>query len=135
MCVRGASALGTLLAEHPEADARVIVVWLPVILSDFGPPSRSVRKPLRDPRVIEFWDPDKWASPRMMERATMMVRARGEEPDFDPDDTAWDLIGLFPAGVVWEEPFPTPTWWGAPVVENLGPVEARLAGSATDQRR
>jgi len=124
--VRGASALGTLLAGHPNAEVRVIVIWLPVVLSDFGPPSKSVRKPLRDPRVFEFWDPEKWASPRMMERAVQMVRAGGEEPEFDTDDTAWDMIALYPAGVVWEDPFPTPTWWEFPVVENLAPVETRL---------
>ena len=124
--MRGASALGTLLAGHPNAEVRVIVIWLPVVLSDFGPPSKSVRKPLRDPRVFEFWDPEKWASPRMMERAVQMVRAGGEEPEFDTDDTAWDMIALYPAGVVWEDPFPTPTWWEFPVVENLAPVETRL---------
>lgn len=117
--MRGASALGNLLAAHPQADVRVFVIWLPVIESDAGPPSKRVRRPLRDPRVIEFWDPDKWASPRMMERATMMVRAQGEEPNFDPEGPAWDLITLFPAGVEWEDPFPAPAWWGFPVVESL----------------
>ena len=126
MCVRGASALGDVLAAHPEANIRVMVIWLPVIPSDQGPPARKVRKPLRDPRVIEFWDENKWASPKMIERATMMARARGEEPDFEPDAIAWDLIGLFPAGVGWEEPFPTPSWWGAPVVDSLEPVEEHL---------
>ena len=74
--------------------------------------------------MIEFWDADKWASPRMMERAALMVRAEGGVPDFGPDTIAWDLIALYPAGVVWEEPFPAPSWWDAPVVEALEPVEA-----------
>jgi len=125
--VRGASALGQLLADHPESDVRVIVIWLPVIPSDTGPPTNKVRKPLRDPRVVEFWDPELWASPRMMQRAVLMAQARGQEPDFDPDGIAWDLIGLFPAGVGWEDPFPKPNWWGAPVVDSLEPVEKHLS--------
>lgn len=76
--------------------------------------------------MIEFWDPGKWASPRMMARATRIVRARGEEPDFAPDAIAWDLIALFPAGIAWEEPFPAPTWWDGPVVEALEPVGVLL---------
>lgn len=126
MCVRGASALGKLLKEHPETDVRVLVIWLPVIDSDRGPPTAEVRKPLQDPRVIEYWDPNRWASPRMMERAAIMIRAEEREPDFGPDAIAWDLIALFPAGVTWEEPFPTPAWYGAPVVESLEPVREFL---------
>ena len=59
----------------------------------------------------------------MMERAVMLIRARGEEPDFGPDAIAWDVIGLFPAGVVWEDPFPAPTWWAGPVVDGLDHVQ------------
>lgn len=124
--MRGASALGKLLADHPSANVRVIVIWLPVIETDEGPPRKQVRKPLRDARVIEFWDPDRWASPRMMERAAQLVRARGQETDFGPEAIAWDVIALFPAGVAWEDPFPVPAWWDGPVVDGLEPVEKLL---------
>lgn len=125
--MRGASALGELLARHPEAKVRVLVIWLPVIWTDRGPPKEKVRRPLQDPRVIEFWDPHLWASPRMMERAARMLRAQGEEPEFGPDDVAWDVIGLFPAGVVWEDPFPEPTWYEGPVADVLDPVDEFLS--------
>lgn len=125
--MRGASALGKLLAAHPEADVRVMVIWLPVLDSDKGPPRDKVRRPLRDPRVTEYWDPERWASPRMLERASLVMRARGEEPDFGPDAVAWDVIALFPAGVVWEDPFPAPTWWDAPVEDALEPVAKVLS--------
>lgn len=127
MCVRGASALGEVLKRHPGADIRVVVIWLPVLVSDTGPPTKRVRGPLQDRRVIEYWDPDRWASPKMMQRATMMVHARGEEPDFDPEGVAWDLIALFPPGTVWEEPFPAPSWYGAPVVDALEEVEDQVS--------
>jgi hypothetical protein len=126
--VQGASALGALLASHSEADVRVLVIWLPVMASDTGPPTNEVRRPLQDTRVMEFWDPELWASPRMMPRAVAMARAQGEEPDFDPNGIAWDLIALFPRGTTWEDPFPAPVWWGAPVVDSLEPVEGTLSG-------
>ena len=124
--MRGASALGTLLARYPDADVRVLVIWLPVLPSDTGPPTEALRGALRDPRVTEFWDPGRWASPRMMERARMMVREQGGEPGFPADAIAWDLIGLFPAGGRWEEPFPAPVWHGGPVVDSLESVEQFL---------
>ena len=127
--MRGASALGKLLGLHPAANVRVLVIWLPAIWTDMGPPKEKVRRPLQDPRLIEFWDPELWASPRMMERAATMARAEGKEFEVGPDDIAWDLIGLYPAGVVWEDPFPTPTWYEGPVVDALGPVERFLSGA------
>jgi hypothetical protein len=128
--MRGASALGNLLDQHPKANVRVLVIWLPVIRSDKGPPKDEVRRPLQDARVIEFWDPHLWASPRMIERAAIMARAQGKEAEFGPDDVAWDVIGLFPAGVVWEDPFPTPTWYDGPVADVLDPVKRFLSGAS-----
>ena len=130
--MRGASALGRLLAKYPLANVRVLVVWLPVIESDKGPPADRVRIPLQDPRVIEYWDPGRWASPKMLERAALMVRARGDEPDFGPGAIAWDLILLYPTGGVWTDPFPQPAWWSGPVVDVLEPVEKLLAARQSE---
>ena len=103
--MRGASALGALLAEHPAAPARVIVIWEPVIDSDRGPPTVDVRRPLMDPRVVEFWDPERWMSPRAIERATLMARTDGKDPP-PPGSIAWDFVAYYPPGVAWQEPFP-----------------------------
>ena len=125
--MRGASALGKLLKKYPEAPARVLVVWEPVILTDLGRPIGAVRKPLADPRVTEFWDEHLWLSPRIVERAARMAQENGTEPPLGPDDIAWDLIVLFEPGIQWEDPFPVPSWYGPePVVHSLGPVEEAL---------
>jgi len=127
VCVRGASALGDLLTKYPDADVRVLVVWEPVILTDLGPPMRGVRRPLSDPRVVEFWDEKRWLSPRMVERAAMIAREKGEDPPLGPDEVAWDVIAIFPPGTLWENPFPAPSWYGEePVERSLGPVEETL---------
>ena len=126
--MRGASALGELLAKYPRADVRVLVVWEPVILTDLGPPTRGVRKPLEDPRVREYWDEHRWLSPRMVKRAAMIAEEKGTQPPLGPDDIAWDLIARFDAGSLWEDPFPVPSWYGdRPVVQSLEPVEKILA--------
>jgi hypothetical protein len=122
-CLRGASALGKALAEHPRAQARVYVVWFPVVKSDLGPPSAAARAPLRDPRVLEFWDPDRRVSPRMIDRALKLARAKGETPDFDEGAIAWDVIAFLPEATVWEEPFPTPLWTDAPVEQAIPRVK------------
>jgi hypothetical protein len=127
-CVEGIAAFGKAIADRPEADLRVLVVWLPVLESDVGPPADSARRPLRDPRVTEFWDPDRRVSPRMIDRAMRLVRAKGQEPDFDADVIAWDVAMFFPAGTAWEDPFPTPAWSDAPV-EQAVPRVIRALGA------
>lgn len=123
--MRGASALGALLAEHKGADVRVLVIWEPVLPSDRGPPSEEVRAPLQDARVIEYWDEHRWMSPLVMQRAALIARATGT-PEPQPGAIAWDFIALYPAGVRWEDPFPTPTWHGEPVIDSLEPVAEAL---------
>lgn len=134
--MRGASALGDLLRKYPQADVRVLIVWEPVILTDIGRPIQSVRQPLSDPRVTEFWDEKRWLSPRMIERAALIARAKGEEPPLGPDDIAWDVIAIFPEGTLWEDPFPVPSWYGEePVVRSLGPVEEALSSESLVESR
>ncbi len=65
--------------------------------------------------MTELWDPERWASPRMVARAGL-----------DPGEIAWDVIALYPATVGWAEPFPAPTWYDGPVVQALEPVERFL---------
>ena len=125
-CRGGIETFGKAIAEHPNADVRVIVVWLPVLASDIGPPGDSVRRLLRDPRVVEFWDPDHRVSARMIDRAMRLARSKGEQPDFDEDTLAWDVAMFFPANASWEEPFPTPAWSDAPVEQAVPRVRRSL---------
>ena len=126
--MRGASALGELIHKYPKADVQVIVVWEPVLPSDVGPPRDKVRRPLADPRVVEYWDPNLWMSNRAIRRAIQQAQAAGEEPPSE-DDIAWDFVAIFPAGTSWDDPFPIPSWHEGPVVNALGPVEEALAGT------
>ena len=119
--MRGASALGDLLAAHPSADVRVLVVWLPVIASDLGPPTATVRHPLTvDPRVTEFWDPTQWASHRILSRPGSESAHR--------EGVVWDEVDAYPKGVLWADPFPTPSWSGRPIVDQLQVVDGLLRG-------
>jgi hypothetical protein len=126
--VRGASALGELLARYPTAKVRVLVVWQPVIETDLGPPAPEVRAPLaRDPRVVELWDPDRWMSPRVVARFAAVARAVGTASPFADDAVAWDFVAAFATDAAWSEPFPAPiTLPDTPVEKQLAPVEALL---------
>lgn len=124
--MRGASALGEALAAHPRADVRVLVIWLPVLDTDQGPPTEAVRRPLAvDVRVTEFWDPTHWASPRMLERA-----ARVDPEAARPGAVAWDVVAIYPPGATWSDPFPAPSWYGRPVVDRRKEIDDALEAAS-----
>jgi len=124
--VRGASALGQLLADARDSPLAVVVVWEPVIESDLGPPTDGGRAPLADPRVTELWDPEHLAS------RELLAAARADPEHFPSGDTvagqgvAWDLIALFPPGARWEARPPRPDYFGAPVVEAIAGARRAL---------
>lgn len=123
--MRGASALGELLARYPDADVQVIVVWEPVLAAD-GEPTDRVRAPLAaDSRVVEYWDPGLWMSSQVVQRMRLIAEAELKEPPPE-DQIAWDFIAIFPAGTSWQDPFPVPTWYDGPVLLVLAPVENAL---------
>jgi hypothetical protein len=63
----------------------------------------------------------------MVERALLVADEHGFESPVQRGDTAWDVIVYFAPGVIWEDPFPVPTWYGDDVVvRSLGPVEGQL---------
>lgn len=127
VCVRGASALGELLARYPEASVRLQVVWVPVVETDHGPPEPSVTAPLDDPRVTWYWDKDRILSPLMAARMMQLYREGHPVPQIDSGDIVWDVIASFAPATSWEEPFPTPTWFGMDAVLTVLPdVERQL---------
>lgn len=127
VCVRGASALGELVARYPQAPVRFQVVWIPVVPTDHGPPEPSVTAPLDDPRVTWYWDPDRLLSPRMAERMMRLYESGRAVPQIEPGDVVWDVIASFAPGTSWEEPFPTPSWFGMDAVMTVLPeVERQL---------
>jgi len=63
----------------------------------------------------------------MMERAALIYRSQGREPDWGPGAIAWDVIAGFPAGALWEEPFPSPVWWVNPVENGAEDLERQIA--------
>lgn len=124
--MRGASALGEALAAHPRADVRVLVIWLPVLETDRGPPTETVRRPLAvDARVTEFWDPTHWASPRMLERAASVDPEAAR-----PGAVAWDVVAIYPPGATWTDPFPAPSWYGGPVVDRRKEIDDALEAAS-----
>lgn len=128
--MRGAYALGRLLHEE-DAPLAALVVWEPVIESDRGPPSPEVRAPLADPRVTEFWDPERRLSRALIAAAREEPRRFGLDEPPAPDAIAWDVIGVYRPGAKWMD---RPSFWGSPVEEVAGKARAALRRATSGSR-
>jgi len=101
-----------LLKEFGGKNIRVLVVWEPVLPTDWGAPSTAALKRLSDPRAVQFWD-----------EGRLLSRAMGEH---DKDSIVWDQILVYAADAVWDRIPPKPLWDGGPVLEVIEPARAAL---------
>ena len=130
--MRGASALQSALERAPDAQAYVMVVWEPVLVTDIAPPSTAVLGHIADTRAAQFWDGGLRLSKvvrRMALEESEHLRDAGEIADAR---VVWDVVAVFPPGVRWEEDFPPPADYGFPVYRSIGLVERFLADASAD---
>lgn len=104
--MRGASAIQSVLEQHASAPLSVFVVWEPVLPTDWITPTSGVLARIRDPRAVQFWDPDRRLSAKIIE-------TRADPP---PGGVVWDVVAVFPKGTRWENAFPSPVFQGYPVI-------------------
>lgn len=115
MCVRGASVLNELLAEFPDAQLRVQVVWEPVLKTDIAPPVTRVLGLLSDRRVAQYWDPNRVVSADLV-RSVNEDPARYRRDDrLPPGFVSWDVVAVFTKSAHWERDLPVPIYYGGPV--------------------
>ena len=92
---------------------RVLVVWEPILATDWGPPGGVALGRLPDLRVRQFWDPHHVVAGALKDIAAQ--NPPQPEPDccFD-NGVYWDGAVLFPSGAHWKNS-PASAFWNGPV--------------------
>lgn len=117
--MRGASAIQALLDSRPELDARVFVVWEPVITTDIAPPTSGTLARIHDGRARQFWDEELMLSTHILRSVLANPERYRLAEDLDEDSVVWDTVALFPPGARWDDAFPVPAFYGYPVVDSV----------------
>jgi hypothetical protein len=79
----------------------VLVVWEPILPSDWSRPTRPVMARIPDSRVIQFWDKDHLIAEQLSKQL------RTKEPTCcRHSGTLWDLVALYSNGTNWNESEP-----------------------------
>jgi hypothetical protein len=94
---------------------RVLVVWEPVLATDWSAPSTAALRRVADMRAAQFWDKDR-----------LISQAMGEH---DRESVVWDRILIYPPGAVWTDLPPAPVYSGGPVVRVTDAARAALSAA------
>jgi hypothetical protein len=90
-----------VLRREKSDHLTVLVVWEPILPSDWGRPTRLVMARIPDHRVIQFWDKDHWIA-KELDR-----QLKSKQPRCCwHSGTLWDLGALYPKGTKWNESEP-----------------------------
>jgi hypothetical protein len=100
-CLRGASAVAEVLKAHPDAPVRVLVVWEPVLPTDWGSPSPSLTSFIGDRRAVHFFDRDRRLSVAMGGPGGVGNLAADSRIEFRMKDVIWDVAFVYPPGARW----------------------------------
>ncbi len=112
-----------MLKARPGADVRVLVVWEPVLPTDWGTPSSSLTSFIPDSRSIQFWDHDRRLSTLLGGSDNIERLAHESKVGFVMKNVIWDAAFVYPPGAAWGTPA---NLLVAPVVEFRDDVAATL---------
>ena len=132
--MRGASAIQELLNTIPDTQLTVLVVWEPILWTDFKRPSASTLARLADRRVVQFWDHD-----HLVAKAFRDTFSSKEGKSIDPDrlssDILWDDVAVYAPGLRWTDQQPQPDYFDGPVYDVIPKVKEALQQPVMSQSR
>lgn len=98
---------------------RVLVVWEPMLPSDWTRPSGMVQSRVSDLRAVQFWDKDHLVAKELKQQfpssQTLCCQRKG---------ILWDVAALYPAGVQWGAS--APVYFGGAVLDVAETVRQHL---------
>lgn len=102
----------------------MLVVWEPILATDWKSPSSTNLARIADQRARQFWDP------RHLVATALGDALRHESTPLRPTCCVnkgfyWDNAIVYPAGAHWENA-PTPAFWNGPVYRIIAPLDNAL---------
>lgn len=104
----------------------MLVVWEPILPTDWRAPSTTTLDRVPDPRVRQFWDPNHELSKAL----SGMASRKPSLPDSGTDTTNgfhWDEVIVYAPDSKWEDS-PVPSFWRGPVYRSISALTTALDG-------
>jgi hypothetical protein len=103
---------------------RVLAVWEPMLVTDWGRPLTPVLGRLSDARVRQFWDE------RHLVATQIAADAREPQPVpecCDQSGILWDAVAVYPRGARWSDRLPPAVFVNGPVIDYEEALKDNLA--------
>ena len=101
-----------MLPEFAGKPVRTLVIWEPVLFTDWTSPSTATLGRISNSAVAQFWDKDRLISHSMGEH--------------DRRSIVWDYVAVYPPGSIWDDHPPEAAYSGGPVVRVIDETRAAL---------
>jgi len=97
---------------------RVLVVWEPMLPTDWSRPGGMVQSRISDPRAVQFWDKNHLVAKELQEQlsASQICCQR--------NGIIWDVAAVYPKDIQWGSS--APLFFGGAVVDVADSVRQKL---------
>ena len=87
------------LKQMPKAKLRVLVVWEPILLTDWGRPGSAALARISDPRVVQFWDRHHLVAQELRKRLLASPARISSWDRHLSSKILWDDVAVYPPKV------------------------------------
>lgn len=115
-----------MLQQNPQWKLRVLVVWEPILATDWQPPSGSTLERVSDARAQQFWDPHHEVS-KVLNRMADLVPLK-PRPNSDKG-FYWDEAIVYAPHSKWKDE-PAPLFWQGAVYQVIPSLTTALEETA-----
>ena|SRR5437868_6350778 len=108
-----------MLKQNYSLPIRVLVVWEPMLPTDWSKPSVFVMARISDPQVVQFWDKDHLVAKELQQQLS------SSQICCQRNGILWDVAALYPRDVQWGRS--APAFFGGAVLDVAHDVRQRLS--------
>ena len=114
---------------------RVLVIWEPMLATDWARPGSGVLSRIPDRRALQFWDKGHLFAQQLRRDLQASAGPPGSDASgaefcnqlLERDGTLWDLLAVYPKGARWGDALPQPALMGCPAVRMTRQLEKSVA--------
>lgn len=102
-----------------SANLKVLVVWEPILPTDWGRPTTWVLSRISDRRAMQFWDKDHLVAKELRRHLGKMHPSCCSSAGI-----LWDIVAVYPQGAKWGA---VPAFIDGPVVDAAAEARTQIA--------
>jgi len=104
---------------HVKSPIRVLVVWEPMLPTDWSRPGGFVQSRIPDPRAVQFWDKNHLVAKELQQQLS------SSQICCQRNGIVWDVAAVYPKDIQWGSS--APLFFGGAVVDVADSVRQKLS--------